>query len=142
MKILNIKPYDNFDVTFRLAICKTRKEMLREIKKYREKLSETGYTDSNTMGMFCPTPHYLNNELPGCFTSNVFGTMFLNLADINDEIIIHECGHAAFAWEEHIRKYTGSLYNDGMDEQEEFCYFLGAAADKVMKAVKEYRKHG
>ena len=142
MKLFDIKPYAHFGVTFRLVICKTRKEMHREIRRYKEKIHEADYAGNETMGMFCPTPHRLSNDLPGNFTSNVFGTMFLNLADINDEIIVHECGHAAFAWEENIRRYTGSLYNDGMNEQEAFCYFLGIAADKVKQTVMEYRKHG
>jgi len=70
----------------------------------------------------------------------MLGTMYLNLADVTDKIIVHECAHAAFAWEFNIRHYTGPFDDDGMDEQEEFCWFLGKSVQKVTQVIKKHCK--
>ena len=151
MKKLEIKVYDNFDVIFRLVICKTKKEMYRARKKYDipEKKGDIEWS-----GCFTPTAYHTNDgniRLPGSFRSNVFGTMYLNLEDLSkqgDGVIAHECGHAAFAFEHHLRHYKGNFddvndyeyqANGTGDEQEVFCYFLENAFDKVRQAVKEYK---
>jgi hypothetical protein len=137
MKTFDIKVYDCYDVTFRLAVCKTRKEMLAAIVKHSDKeVYENNPPCPNTMAMFVPTISIIRGKEPGEFFSTVFGTMYLNLADVDDEIITHECGHAAFAWEFYIRHYTGKFDDDSFDEQEEYCYFLGKAAAEVRKIIK------
>jgi len=150
MKVFNIKPYDNFDVIFRLIICKTRKEMYKARQKYDiGEVEKKDYT-----GLFVPMAYQTNDniKLPGNFRSNVFGTMYLNLDDLRkqgDITIVHECGHAAFAYEQLLRRYTGNYSDDNNcefqangegDEQEVFCYFLENAFNKVRKAVNEYKK--
>jgi len=154
MKILDIQPYDNFDVKFRLVICKTRKEMARARKKYapnfREELEEPA------IACFAPTPYQTNDDdvtLPGQFKSNVFGTMFVNLDDLRqqgDKVIAHECAHAAFAFHHQVRRYKGDFtdnYDKGEfyangegNEQEAFCYFLEHAFEKVKQAIKQWGK--
>ena len=133
MKILDIQPYDNFDVKFRLVICKTRKEMVRVYKKYRPKEN-----DSKMDAIFSTMDYITKDDLPGEFKSNIFGTMFLNLEILSDLIIIHECGHAAFSFERNIRRYTGNF--DGGEEEEVFCYFLENSFSKVKQAISEYMK--
>ena len=144
MKILDIQPYDNFDVKFRLVICKTRKEMIRVYKKYRPKEN-----DSKMDAIFSTMDYITNDNLPGDFKSNIFGTMFLNLETLSDPIIIHECSHAAFSFERNIRRYTGNFDggkngefypNGGGEEEEVFCYFLENAFIKVKQAISEYMK--
>ena len=142
MKVFDIKPFNNYDVTFRLAICKTRKEMLSAIAADARKDEGSNNSTDRTMGMFRSTPGVYSSSVPGISYSNIFGTMYLNLADVPDEIIVHECGHAAFVWEYNIRHYAGTFDDDGIDEQEAYCYFLGKIADIVMKTVKDYRKNG
>jgi hypothetical protein len=156
MKAFDIKPYDNFDVKFRLVICKTRKEMIRARKKYTPEDIELKDNEvKETTAVFCPMPYHINDnkiELPGSFKSNVFGTMFINLDDLRkygDKVIAHECGHAAFSFHKHIRRYMGNFGddNDGEfqangegDEQEVFCYFLENAFEKVKQAIREYTR--
>jgi hypothetical protein len=151
MKILDIQPYDNFDVKFRLVICKTRKEMVRARKKYTPESTDT----EETTAVFSPMPYHVNddiNALPGSFKSNVFGTLFMNLDDLRkygDKVIAHECGHAAFAFHHQIRRYKGDFtdnYDKGEfeangegNEQEVFCYFLENAFEKVKQAISKYR---
>jgi len=139
MKIFLIKPDDNFDVFFRLALCRTRKEMLSAINRDDEKLHNTEKTTSDVMGLFRTFPGII--DMPGIGYSNIYGIMYLNLADINDNVIIHECGHATFFWVFNIRHYTGKFDNeDNFKEQEEFCYFLGKAVDKVKRTIKKYKE--
>jgi len=137
MKIFDVKVYERYDVLFRLAVCGTRKEMLAAIAADAEKQGRPNDTPADTMGMFRPTPSYENSAMPGTFGSNMFGTMFLNLADITDEVTVHECAHAAFAWENDIRRYTHTFDDDSMGEQEEYCYFISKAAVKVKKIIKQ-----
>jgi hypothetical protein len=152
MKIIDIQPYDNFDVKFRLVICKTRKEMVRARKKYTP-LNDEVLKDASAV--FAPLPYQTNDEietLPGTFRSNVFGTMFINLDDLRkqgDRVIAHECGHAAFAFHFQVRRYKGNFGDDNNgeyeangegDEQEVFCYFLENAYEKVKQAIREFKK--
>jgi len=137
MKIFDVKVYDRYDVIFRLAVCGTRKEMHAAIAADAKKQKRDKECLSGTMGMFRPAAAVMDSARPGTYRSNVFGTMFLNLADLNDEILVHECGHAAFAWENGIRLYTHTFDDDSMGEQEEFCYFLGKAAAKVREIIKQ-----
>ena len=92
--------------------------------------------------MFSPSPGVFASGIPGIGYSSMFGIMYVNLADVNDEIIAHECAHAAFAWEYNIRHYAGTFDDDGFDEQEAYCYFLGRITDIVMKAVKDCKQNG
>ena len=140
MKIFLIKPDEKFDVGFRLALCRTRKEMLSAINRNKERIPDNEIYPSYTIGMFRPFPGINNKNIPGVGYSNIFGVMYLNLADLDDPVIVHECAHAAFAWEFYVRRYTGTFDDDCFDEQEVFCYFLGNAVDKVKKAVKEYKR--
>jgi hypothetical protein len=141
MKTFTIQPDDKFDITFRLVVCNTRKEMRAAIKK-------DGYCDydvstDRTMGMFRPTPQLVNGGIPGDCFSNMFGTMYLNLDDIAGlgiEVIAHECAHAAFTVEYNIRHYTGTFDDDGFAEQETYCYFLGKAVEKVTGVVRKICK--
>ena len=142
MKVFEIKPFGNYDVTFRLAICKTRKEMLSAIAADAKKDEGSNNSTDRTMGMFRSTPCVCSSSVPGIGYSNIFGTMYLNLADVTDEILVHECGHAAFVWEFNILHYTGTFDDGGFDEQENFCYFLGKAAEKVAKIVKDCKRNG
>ena len=140
MKIFLIKPDKNFDVSFRLSLCRTRKEMLSAINRDDKKIPDAEKCTLDTMGMFRPTPDIINHGIPGIGYSNIFGTMYLNLADLDDNVIVHECGHAAFFWEFKIRHYTGTFKDDDMKEQEEFCYFLDKAVDKVKRTIKKYKE--
>ena len=154
MKILGIQPYDNFDVKFRLVICKDRKEITRARKKYIHKIN--GDDLEEACACFFPTAYNVSDDvttLPGDFKSNVFGTMFINLDDLRkygDNIIAHECAHAAFAFCHQVRHYKGVFPEDKSDEefqangegseQEVFCYFLENAIADVKQAINEYTK--
>ena len=138
MKIFLIKPDENFDVSFRLALCRIRKEMLSAINRDDKKIPGTKKSSPYTVGLFRSFPGIIG--MPGIAYSNIFGIMYLNLADIDDEVIAHECAHAAFFWEFNIRHYAGTFNDDDMKEQEEFCYFLGKAVDKVKRTVKKYKE--
>jgi len=149
MKVVDIKVYDNFDVTFRLVICKTRKEMHRVIKNDDKKAN----SDCDTTGYFASTDQLEDDNLPGRFISNVIGKVYLNLDDLQkdgDKIIVHECGHIALTYEHDIKRYTGN-FTDGKthgeyfangegNEQEVFCYFLEFAFEKIQQAVNDYKK--
>ena len=152
MRIVDIQPYDNFDVKFRLVICKTRKEMVRARKKYTPESADT----DESSAVFTPMPFMINDDtiaLPGQFKSNVFGTMFVNIDDLRqqgDKVIVHECAHAAFAFHHQVRRYKGDFtdkYDKGEfeangegNEQEVFCYFLEHAFEKVKQAIKQHGK--
>jgi len=154
MKILDIQPYDNFDVKFRLVICKDRKEITRAMKKYLYKINDDDLKES--VACFFPTSYNISDDaitLPGDFKSNVFGTMFVNIDDLRkdgDKIIAHECAHAAFAFCHQVRRYNGIFPEDKNDEefyangegseQEVFCYFLEYAFEKVKQAIKQHGK--
>jgi hypothetical protein len=148
MKVCEIKVYDRFEVFFRLVLCKTRRQMLNAIKKHDYKSG----CDNNTIGLFSPTSYITNPDLPGKFRSNVFGTMFLNLSNLQEEsgIVVHECGHAAFDFNHYVMRYYGN-YSDyenhgefyffgGGNSQEAFCYFLENAYKKVWEAIKQFKK--
>jgi hypothetical protein len=122
MKVFDIKVDERHDVTFRLAVCKTRKEMIRVVNTFLTKTHSATRACACTQGMFCPTQEVIDHDIPGICQSNMFGTMYLNLADVDDDVIVHECAHAAFAWEFYIRHYTGGFNDDDFDEQEVFCY--------------------
>ena len=140
MRIFDIKVYEKFDVTFRLVVCKTRKEMINAIIKQKYEACAGNPPSERTMGMFIPTTSLIKSRWPGEFFSTVFGAMYLNLADLSDELIVHECGHAAFAWEFFARHYTGAFDCDCMDEQEEYCYFLGKSYAKVKAVIRKQCK--
>jgi len=151
MKAFDVKVYDNFDVIFRLIICKTKKEMYKARQKYD---MPEGGRGEEWEGCFTPMSYHTNDDirLPGNFRSNIFGTMYLNFEDLSkhgDLIIVHECGHAAFAFEHHLRRYTGNFgdannyefeANGKGDEQEVFCYFLENAFNKVRIIVNDYKR--
>ena len=138
MKVFEIKVYEQFDVVFRLAVCKTRKEMIAAIKRHvDENYADNNYPAGDTQGMFCPTAELVKNNIPGTFNSNMFGTMFLNIEDADIDVIAHECGHAAFGYEFYIRHFSGRFDDDSFEEQEAYCYFLGGAVRKVREAVKK-----
>jgi len=137
MKVFDVKVYERYDVIFRLAVCGTRKEMHAAIAAVAKKQGGVNDATPGTMGMFRPMPGIASKNIPGIGYSNIFGTMFLNLADLTDEVIVHECAHAAFTREFNIRSYTGPFDDDGFDEQEEYCYFIGKAAAKVREIIKQ-----
>lgn len=142
MKVFDIKVYDNFDVIFCLALCKTKQEMIRQFKKIRPKEDI-----SNVNGIFLAADYLTHDNFPGNFKSNVFGTIYMNLETLSDEIIVHECGHAAFCFERNIRRHTGNFdgeycANGTGEEEEVFCYFLENAFVKVKQKIREYQKHG
>ena len=137
MNIFEIQVYKDFDVFFRLIVCQTRKAMLAAIKKDSAKIPDSVNPTDNTMGMFQPTPSLINGDIPGTGYSNMFGTMYLNLEDLSDEVIVHECAHAAFCREYNIRHYNGHFDDDSFNEQEEFCYFIGKAAKIVRKTIRQ-----
>jgi hypothetical protein len=140
MKIFTIRPDDRFDITFRLVMCNTRKEMLSVFQKDMEKEHASNETGANTMGVFHPTPMLINTGVPGIACSDIFGAMYLNLADLSEDVILHECTHAAFAMEFNVRRYTGRFDDCDFSEQEEFCYFLGKCFDKVKKVIRQNYK--
>jgi len=144
MKTFSIKVNERFDITFSLAVFKTRKEMLAAIKKNvpAEAYGGNGKSDGRTKGMFHPTPQLINSGVPGTCFSNMFGTMYLNLADLTDEVIAHECAHAAFSFEYNVRHYDGTFGDDDFDEQESYCYFLGKAVEKVKEVINKNYKTG
>jgi hypothetical protein len=100
--------------------------MIREYNKIRPKEDV-----SKANGIFLCSDYVTNDDIPGKLKSNVLGIMYLNLETLSDETIIHECGHAAFAFERNIRRYTGDYTyeqnngeyyaNGGGEEQEVFC---------------------
>jgi len=139
MKIFIIKPDEKFDVSFRLALCRTRKEMLSAINRDNDKIPDTEKCTPDIIGKFSSTPGLYVDDIPGIGYSNILGTMFLNLADLDDKVIVHECAHAAFFWIFNIRRYTGTFNDNDLKEQEEFCYFLGRAVDKVKRTIKKYK---
>lgn len=134
MKVFEIQVDKRFDVYFRLAVTPTRKAMHAAIKKDDEKIPDCiGSLPKDTMGMFRSMPGHIAQDIPGVCRSNIFGVMYLNLEDMCDEVIVHECGHAAFFWEHDARRYVGKFDEDDFEEQETFCYFLGKAVTDVKK---------
>jgi hypothetical protein len=115
--------------------------MLEEIKKYKVEHQEDDIANGYTMGMFCPTAYITRNDIAGNLTSNIWGTIFLNLQDLKeygDEIIIHECAHAVFSYDQNIlRLNTG--YED-MEIQEHYCYMHGEMIKAVRKVLKDNYK--
>jgi hypothetical protein len=140
MKVYSIQPDDRFEITFRLVMCNTRKEMLSVFQKDMEKENALNDTDANTMGVFHPAAMLVNTGFPGIASLDIFGTMYLNLADLSDNVIVHECAHAAFAREFNVRRYTGGFNDNDFSEQEEFCYFLGKCFEKVKKVIGQNYK--
>jgi hypothetical protein len=148
MKIYDIKVYDNFEVFFNLIICGTHRQMLNIAKKNNPK----DKYENTISGLFCPTSYLIHNNFPGKFRSNIYGTMYLNIADIekNPEIIVHECSHAAFDFFHYVIRYYGNFNeNDNHGEfyylgegniQESFCYFSELAYKKVWQALNQYKK--
>ena len=55
MKIIEIKPYDNFEIYFTLVLCKTRKQMQTVIKKNNP---DTKVLNKNTTGMVSPADYF------------------------------------------------------------------------------------
>jgi len=138
VKLFTIQPDERFDVTFRLAVFNTRKDMCAAIKESKDTCDPL---DDMTMGMFRPMASVIQSGISGECFSKVLGIMFLNLADLSDEVIAHECAHAAFAREFNVRHYIGTFdKEDGHDEQEEFCWFLGKAVEKVTEVIKKNYK--
>ena len=137
MTEFEIQADKRFDVCFRLAVYGTRKKMLAAIAADMKRLGGVNISDDLTMGMFSPTPGVYNSGVEEESYSNMFGIMYLNLADVTDEVIAHECAHAAFTREFNIRHYTGTFDDDGHDEQEEFCRYLGKAVFIVKKIIRE-----
>jgi hypothetical protein len=142
MKVFDIKVYENFNVIFRLVLCKTQREMVKAYNKQRGQIDVSGFS-----GIFTATDYVTRDDMPGEFKSNVFGTMWLNLENLSDKVIIHECGHAAFSFERNIMRYTGN-FNDKEnneihaygDEEEVYCCFLESTFIKVKQAIMEYIK--
>lgn len=133
MKTFNIKPYEDFDISFLLVVSNTRKQMLIDIEKHCVAFGEKNTSCSDTAAMFYPTRCITDDRVIGLFTSNVVGTMFLNLEDVDIAIIAHECAHAAFFYEHRTKRYTGDFSDD---EQESFCYFIGDITQKVREVIK------
>ena len=144
MKALEIKVFDSHNIWFNLFLFKTKKEMVNRIKKDDPKTT----ADKNTIGYFRPTDHMTDDKQPGRFTSKVIGTMYIILEEADKEVVVHECGHAAFAYEHYLRRYNGKFdgdddewyFNGGAYEQEAFCYFLGFAYKKVWQEIKRYKR--
>jgi len=139
-KVIEIQPDKRFHVYFRLAVYATRKSMITAIKDYFKEVPSYPLPDEKTMGMFCPMPCIESKYLQAKCYPNMFGTMFINLEDVNTEVIAHECAHAAFSREFNIRHCNGDFSDDNMEEQEEFCYFLGRATKIVTETIKKYFK--
>jgi hypothetical protein len=135
MKTFKIYQSDNFDTYITLGICSTRKQMLEEVRKYKAKNHESYDLTDITVGAFCQTPTLkLEDDILGELSSNIWGMMFLNLRDIKeygDEIIIHECAHAVFAYDKTILRLKNGY--DDMEIQEHFCYMQG----KLIKAIRQ-----
>jgi hypothetical protein len=112
--------------------------MLREITKFSALYEQENEEHGGTMGMFSPTPQIIRGQYPGVFTSNIFGTMFLNLDDVDDEIITHECCHAAFARERDALRFSGN--HKDMADEERYCYYAGEITRRVKSAVRDARR--
>jgi hypothetical protein len=115
--------------------------MLEEIKRHKNKWRETDFPDESAQGMFCPTPTLMRNDFPGELSSNAYGTMFLNMHDLKergDEILIHECAHAAFCYDQSVLRLNAG-YED-MAIQEHYCYTQGELIKAVRRALDDNRK--
>jgi hypothetical protein len=144
--MIKIKVFENYEVFFQLSVSKTRKEMLRLINKNCPKNN----CNKDTSGYFRANNYILDDKIPGWFSSNIIGTIYLNFADIEDKIIVHECGHLAFTYHRFWRRYTGNFHHDQNygefiangegDEQEVFCYFLENAFWQIKQAVTNLKK--
>ena len=154
MKIVKIKPFDNFELYFTLVLCKTRKQMHCAIRKHNPKIE---ILTKNTSGMVSPNDFITSNKLDGKFRSNYIGKMFLNLDDIKIEsqIVVHECTHMTFSFNHYVLRYYGNYWSQenyaefaflgGGDIQETFCYFLENCYKKVWETIRRYKrelKHG
>ncbi len=105
MKSIKIYSSPNFDTYINVVVCNNRKQMFEELKKHKLNTSNEIFYDKNTAATFCPTVQIIRSDITGILSSNEWGTMFLNIEDINkmaDDIIAHECAHASFAFQRNI----------------------------------------
>jgi hypothetical protein len=66
--------------------------------------------------------------------------MFLNKKNLTTEIAVHECCHAAFAFEQFISRFAMDYSDDKyLAHEERFCYYLGWLSDEVLKLLKKER---
>ena len=138
MKAFEIQVDKSFDVYFRLKVYPSRRAMHAAIKKDDEIIpGGKGGVSKDTIGMFRSTCGVVNHNIPGICRSNILGIMYVNLADLSNEVIAHECAHAAFFWEHDFRRYTGKFDEDEMEEQEAFCYFVGKAVKIVREIIRK-----
>ena len=148
LKTIKIKPFDNFDIYFNLVLCKTLKQMRTAIKKHDPDYKHTGQETA----LFSHNVYLTHDKHEGKFYSNCLGVMFLNLDDLksNEDILIHEAGHCALSFYNHVLRYSGNFnsivnhaeyyfFGEGK-VQEAFCYFLSFVYKKVWQEIKLYKK--
>ncbi|MDR1249317.1 MAG: hypothetical protein LBK63_08450 [Treponema sp.] len=142
------KNYKEFDVkrpgftdSVKIRIYKTpesmRKGYLEEWNKFHphKKNSEDLY---DSVGLFYPTGYLVADHIGGRFTSNIYGIMFFNEKFTTQEIIVHECAHAAFSHEKNIERF-GMDYSedDAMIHEERFAYYLGWLSYMALDILKK-----
>jgi hypothetical protein len=114
--------------------------MKAEILKFKKCLHDTEHEDlDKTMGICIPTIGKIEGGIPGVFRSNCFATMFLNLKDMNFNIVIHETGHISFMRDFNFHNFIGNYDgSEDMGNQESYCYYLGESAERILAVISVY----
>ena len=135
MKVFDIRPYRDYGIYFKLAVCPSRKSMAAAIKEFDKKEKTAGSLPAGCLGAFIPSAEIERGGRD--YSSNYLGTVFLNTDDADEYVAAHECAHAAFYYMHSVRRYTGAFDEAGIEAQEEFCHFLGAAVEKVNDVIRK-----
>lgn len=120
---------------FYLYIYKTRDQMISAIKKKHGARNACELNDGGACGVvFEADDIYVDKVEKEEY--QIFAEMFLNEADLDMDILAHECVHTTFILEREVLRFIG-LYdgNDWTGEapEERFAYTIGDFVDAILK---------
>lgn len=107
-------------------------------RAYLNQLAKHHYYAENSRAMFGPQTHweYVGRKKKGKRLGGL-GSIYLNAADLDGEIVSHECAHAAFEFCKRRKKtrfYRAWTRKDDetKHDQEVFCYAQGWMTDQIL----------
>jgi hypothetical protein len=128
---------DDWTDTFEVYVSRDRKQMLQHIAEWSKKnRRDVLEANEETIAICCPTTGKTLEGSDAVWESSMFATLFFNKEELDLEVIIHECGHAAFARERFVARFRCSYGPQCNAHEERYVNLVAKASDGVVKTLR------
>ena len=118
---------------FDVQVHETKDQMHAAIQEWYEGIEDPNkYSDC--LGMVCPSMNLMVDGEDLIAKGN-YAMVFLNEEHLTFEILTHECGHIAFAYERSVSEFDMSYGESCGENEERFAYALGRISAGLIETL-------